>query len=401
MNTKPHQHSSGLTGQLVACALAVVAQLYLPMPVLGALAAEFGMLPAQAGYALTAFSVPYAFGFLVFGPLSDHIGRCRVMSAGLVALSVSSLLLQIAETPTAFLGLRAVQGFAAAAFPPVALAYLAERGTPKQRVWGVAWMSTAFLSAGLLGQMYGALIVPLAGFSRALIPLCVVYLFTAAWLWQGPAGEAHRTSPGKSTGLRFIVVALRDVMGDPQLRRVYGPALVLLLCFVAFYLGLDARLGASLQQLGFNPLAVRLVALPGFFAPLAVAALMPRFGPQRMASAGLTVATAGLALAALMAVMGGPMLVLVASLLLTAGIGVTVPSLIARVAAVALPHCRGMAIAFYTFILFIGASLGPWLAGRSSLLEAGAFFGLLAALMAFAAVISWHQPPAAARQNVA
>jgi YNFM family putative membrane transporter len=401
MNTTPHQHSSWLTGQLLACALAVVAQLYLPIPVLGALAAEFGMLPAQAGYALTAFSVPYAFGFLVFGPWSDHIGRRRVMSAGLVALSVSSLLLQLAETPTAFLVLRAVQGFAAAAFPPVALAYLAERGTPRQRVWGVAWMSTAFLTAGLLGQMYGAFAVPLAGFSRALIPLCVVYLFTAAWLWQGQAGDAPRPSPGQPTGLFSIAAALRDVVGDPQLRRVYGPALVLLLCFVAFYLGLDARLGASLQQSGFNPLAVRLVALPGFFAPLAVAVLMPRFGPHRMAGAGLTVATAGLAFAALMAVMGAPMLVLAASLLFATGIGITVPGLIGRVAAAAPPRCRGMAIAFYTFTLFVGASLGPWLAGRSALLGAGAFFGLLAALMAFAAAVSWHQPPAAARQNVA
>ena len=399
MNTTHIQHSPWLTGQLVLCALAVVAQLYLPIPILSALATEFGMQQAEAGYALTAFSVPYAFGFLVFGPLSDHIGRRRVMTYGLVVLSVSSLLLQLATTPVVFLTLRALQGFAAAAFPPIALAYLAERGTPRQRAWGVSWMSTAFLMAGLLGQMYGAFATPLVGFSKALIPLCVVYLCTAAWLWRGLASDAHVTPAGQPSGLASIFPALRDVVGDPSLRRVYGPALVLLLCFVAFYLGLDARMGVILQQSGFNQFAVRLVALPGFLAPLAVAALIPRFGPHRMAGTGLTVATVGLVLAALTAVAGKPMLVLAASLLFATGIGITVPSLIARVARSAPQHCRGMAIAFYTFTLFIGASLGPWVAGRSSNLGAGTFFGMLAALMALAAAISWSPPPAILSKN--
>jgi len=394
MKKTPIQHASWLTGQLVLCALAVVTQLYLPIPILHALAAEFGMPQAQAGYALTAFSVPYAFGFLVFGPLSDHIGRRSVMTLGLIGLTASSLLLQLAGTPFTFLALRALQGFAAAAFPPVALAFLAERGTPRQRAWGVAWMSTAFLSAGLLGQMYGAFATALVGFRHALIPLCVVYLCTAAWLWRGLASNAHITPAGQPGGLRSLLPALRDVLSEPRLRRVYGPALMLLLCFVAFYLGFDARMGALLQQAGVTPFAVRAIALPGFLAPLAVAALMPRFGPQHIAGTGLTVATIGLTLAALMALMGEPLLVLAASVLLSTGIGITVPGLIARVASVAPPHCRGLAIAFYTFTLFIGASLGPWVASYTEDLDAGTFFGLLATFMALAAAISWHQPPA-------
>jgi FtsH-binding integral membrane protein len=50
--------------------------------------------------------------------------------------------------------------------------------------------------------------------------------------------------------------------------------------------------------------------------------------------------------------------------------------------------------AFYTFTLFIGASLGPWVASYTEDLDAGTFFGLLATFMALAAAISWHQPPA-------
>lgn len=388
----PVQYSPWLTGQLVLCALAVVAQLYLPIPILKQLTAEFGMRPVDAGYALTAFSATYALGFLVFGPLSDRIGRRTVMLLGLVALSASSLVLLLVSTPGAFLALRALQGFFAASYPPVAIAYLAERGTPRQRAWGVAWISTAFLMAGLLGQMYGAFASRFVGFGVALLPLCVVYLWTAAVLWR--AHDPRATPSAGVVGWASMSQALRDVMGDPRLHRVYGPALFLLMCFVAFYLGLDARMGLALQQSGFNQLAIRAVALPGFMAPLAVAALIPRFGSQRIAGAGLTVATVGLTLAAAAAAIAEPLWVLAASVLFVTGIGITVPALIARVASAAADHRRGMAVAFYTFTLFIGASLGPWIADRTVNLGPGAFFGLLAALMALAAAFSWRPPVA-------
>lgn len=388
MNPMNHlKQSPWHTGLMVLCALAVVAQLYLPIPILKQLADEFGLSSANAGYALTAFSLPYALGFLVFGPLSDRVGRCTVMAWGLVALTVSSLLLQLASTSETFLGLRALQGFAAAAYPPVAIAYLAERGTPRQRTWGMAWISTAFLMAGLLGQIYGASVGKLMHFGMVLLPLCAIYLGTAAMLWR--TTETQAAPATQLVGWSSVGQALKQVVSDPQLRRAYVPALVLLMCFVAFYIGLDARMGLALQQSGFNQLTIRGIALPGFLAPLAVAVLLPRFGPQRIASAGLGVATAGLLCAA---VVTEPLSVLAASVLFVTGIGITVPGLIARVASMAASHYRGMAIAFYTFTLFVGASLGPWVAAHTAHLDSGQFFGLLAVVMAVATAISWGRP---------
>lgn len=375
------------TGQMVLCALAVVAQLYLPIPILKQLADEFGISPANAGYALTAFSLPYALGFLVFGPLSDRVGRRTVMACGLLALTACTLLLQLASTPETFLGLRALQGFAAATYPPVAIAYLAERGTPRQRAWGMAWISTAFLMAGLLGQIYGAFVGKFMHFGVALLPLCVIYLGTAAMLWHAPQTQAAPTP--QAAGWSSVSQALRQVIGDVQLRRAYIPALVLLMCFVTFYIGLDARMGLPLQQSGFSQLNIREIALPGFLAPLAVAMLLPRLAPQRIVSAGLGIATAGLLCAAAVT---APMAVLAASVLFVTGIGITVPGLIARVASTAASHYRGMAIAFYTFTLFVGASLGPWVASQTASLDSRHFFGLLAIIMAVAAAISWSRP---------
>ena len=180
LNSKVSEgHAGSLMAQLVFCALAVVSLLYIPVPIFPLLASTYGLEPGVAGHALGAFGVDYEVGFLVFGPLSDRIGRKKVMVGWLLALAVISIGLALVSTPTWFLVGRALQGLAAASFPPVFLVYLAEGGTPSQRVWGVAWMSIALLSAGLLRQIYGATVAVQWGFGWALVPLVTIYVATA------------------------------------------------------------------------------------------------------------------------------------------------------------------------------------------------------------------------------
>lgn len=378
------RHTTSLLMQMVFCALAVVSLLYIPVPILPLLATAYQLPQEQAGLALSAFAFAYATGFMVFGPLSDRLGRRAVMVGGLVLLAVITLGLAWVATPGLFIAGRALQGFAAASFPPVALAYLSERGTPKQRVWGVAWMSTAFLSAGLLGQIYGSVVASRWGFSWALIPLIVVYALTALRLAAAPeSNETRRPQSPFWEGYRQIFTLL----GNPALRRVYLPALLLLMSFVTFYIGLDIHLGTAFEGHGINGLQARGLALPAFFAPLLAPRLIRLWGPHRVATAGLTLAAIGLALCA-----GAGekriTLLLAASVIYVAGVAISVPGLIARIAATTSPEVRGLAVSFYTFVLFIGASLGPWLANSSRAWPVESLFLLLATGLGATAIFS-------------
>src|SRR5690606_18290105 len=100
---------------------------------------------------------------------------------------------------------------------------------------------------------------------------------------------------------------------------------------------------------------------------------------------GLLIATSGLALSA-WAGDGHLYGLLAASVVFVAGIGISVPGLIARVASVAEAPMRGLAVAFYTFVLFVGASLGPWLAQQTAHWPTGQAFLLLAILLGAAAL---------------
>ncbi len=378
------QHTITLLVQMVFCALAVVSLLYIPVPILPLLATAYQLPQEQAGLALGAFGIAYATGFLVFGPLSDRIGRREVMVGGLALLALVTLGLAWVTTPGLFITGRALQGFAAASFPPVALAYLSERGTPGQRIWSVAWMSTAFLSAGLVGQIYGSAVAGRWGFGWALIPLAVIYAATALRLISAPDSDrAARPLASMSKGYRPIF----SLLGDPALRRVYLPASLLLMSFVAFYIGMDMHLGDAIEEQGISRMQARGVALPAFLAPLLAAKLISRWGAHRVATTGLSVAALGLVLCA-----GAGEerihLLLAASIVYVAGVAISVPGLIARIAAVTSPEARGLAVSFYTFVLFVGASLGPWLGNSSRAWQVESLFLVLAAGLGAAAVYS-------------
>src|SRR5215207_10461521 len=74
---------------LVATALFVLTQLYASIPLLGPVSTTFG---GDSTFALsTAFSVTYAAGFLIWGPVSDRYGRKKVMAIAIGVLSVATL----------------------------------------------------------------------------------------------------------------------------------------------------------------------------------------------------------------------------------------------------------------------------------------------------------------------
>jgi len=360
----------------------VVSLLYLPVPILDLLANSYGITTAQATDGLSAFGFAYASGFLIFGALSDRLGRKVVLVCGLVALTLVTVVLPFVANWQGFIALRILQGLAAATFPPVALAYLSERGTSAQKMKAIAWMSTAFLAAGILGQVYAVQVVLPLGLDWALFGLAAIYLATALRLMFI---QNEKPNAGTNSWLDTYKPILFLFRGR-ALRRVYLSALLLLLCFVTFYLALDSYLGEALQQQGIDKMQMRLVALPAFALTLFAPKLIVRLkGPNNVVMLGLAIASFGLLLAAFFTRPGvtwHPVWILASSVVFVAGVALSVPSLIARTATVSEAATRGIAVSFYTFVLFVGASFAPFLLRVSSQFSLAGILLLLSALLA-------------------
>ena len=363
----------------------VVGQLYTALPLLGRFGHSWTTTAGSAGATVTAFSLGYAFGFLLSGPVSDRVGRRRVILAGLIATSVATALFAGAPNEPAGVTLRVLQGMCAASFAPPALAYLADRIEPNRRVAATTWLTSSFLAAGVLGQVFAQTVAENLDWRT-------VYWISAVLL-AGGAALLALVLDGRQIGQVASTAAVYRAMG----RLLTRPALVLLLAttatvlcgFVALYAGLQLAGPSGIAGAPHKLLELRAGALPAMIGIPLSAALTARIDPARRVCLALTAAGAVSVVMALLDLADDLSMPVLVMLLLgfVAGIAMAVPSLVQAIGARS-GAARGAGVALYTFVLFIGASLGPALASATAGHGFAAVAGCVGALSACGAVLA-------------
>jgi len=137
---------------IAAGALIVSFQIYFPVPLIPQLADHYGVSLSAAGWISGAFGLSYAVGFMIFGPLSDSLGRKRMMVWGMVPLIVATAALWQVTSFEGVIAWRIVQGVAAATFAPTAVVYIADSVPQNLRPTALAAIGGSFLSSALLGR---------------------------------------------------------------------------------------------------------------------------------------------------------------------------------------------------------------------------------------------------------
>ena len=365
--------------------LAVVAQLYLSIPLLSTLERTFNVSRGAASWFGSAFGFAYAVGFLIFGPLSDRYGRKRVFVPGLFVLAATTLATGFASSFAILILLRVAQGFAAATFAPAALSYLSDVLPPQMRTTGIAFMTTGFLLAGILGQIYAEVLSLAYGWSAVFWVLAALYTLLFILAMRLPAGAP----PDASLSALDVYRNMVRLMRNGSLLAAYAAALTLLFTFVAMYSGLGSYLQGSFGVNREQLLFVRLAGVPGMLLSPLAGPFVARFGSKRVIMAALSAAALGLIFEAV----SGPLWwVVAASALFVAGIAVAVPALIGFVGNLA-GAARGAGIALYTFVLFVGASLGPLAATWLQPLGFAPLYGFLALTLLIATFLLMFTQP--------
>ena len=349
---------SSATATLVVTALLVLTQLYAAIPLLAPISAD---LHGNATVALsTAFSLTYAAGFLIWGPVSDHYGRRRTMALALGILTVSTGCCALAPSLPALAALRTVQGLSASGFAPVALAYLSEALAPHRRAGAIGAMSTSFLVAGIVGQVLASLVALHLGW-RWFFPLCGGLLAVALATVLAVVHDAAHASGPSGSSLRGQFASLGRLALRPAVLALSLAHVTLLMVFVAMYTGI----GGHLESLGMRPstiILIRLAALPAMFLSLGAGQFAARRSWAQIARLGFGVSALGMLGEALLA---GSLVGLVAcSVVYVAGVALAAPAMISLYGQVSAPN-RGSGMALNGFILFVGTSAGPLLATSS------------------------------------
>ena len=376
---------SSATATLVVTALLVLTQLYAAIPLLAPISAD---LHGNATVALsTAFSLTYAAGFLIWGPVSDHYGRRRTMALALGILTVSTGCCALAPSLPALAALRATQGLSASGFAPVALAYLSEALEPPRRAGAIGAMSTSFLVAGIVGQVLASLVALHLGW-RWFFPLCGGLLAVALAAVLAVVHDAAHASGPSGSSLRGQFASLGRLALRPAVLALSLAHVTLLMVFVAMYTGI----GGHLESLGMQPstiILIRLAALPAMFLSLGAGRFAARRSWAQIARLGFGVSALGMLGEALLA--GSLAGLVAASVVYVAGVALAAPAMISLYGQVSAPN-RGSGMALNGFILFVGTSAGPLLATSSPTFRAltlaltGILVLALAAVTAFKAL---------------
>ncbi|MCS7464893.1 MFS transporter [Paenibacillus doosanensis] len=345
--------------------LAVMSSLYVTIPLIPLFAEKYDLMPSQATAAGSVFSLGFAAGCLAYGALSDRYGRKRVIVLGLLALALISLLLGTVDRFGWIVALRGLQGAAAAAFSPVALAYAVEMFPESRRVTTIGFISTGFLVAGIVGQVLSGMISPHYGASAIFYVLAAVYALTFVLVLRLlPNGDIIRPQASILEPLKQIGPVIRQ----KNLLLAYSVAFVLLMSFVSMYTVLGSYLSGS--DFGLDAghiLAIRSLGIIGMMVSPFAGRLAKQFRVRSVLFGGLLISVIGLLV---MGWLHQVWLIAGTSVLFAAGIALAVPSLVALVGRLG-GAARGIAVSVYTFILFAGTSVGPVLS--IALMNAGSY----------------------------
>lgn len=251
-------------------------------PFLPVIARGLGVTLAEAG---RLASVQGGVGLLapLFGHLSDHYGRRRVMEGALLFMALAALLMALTGTYLPALLAFAGFGLAKALYDPALLAYVGDAVPYAQRGRAMAITELAWSFAWFFGVPLGGLLIERAGLRllwwgiAGLLVLAA--LATRRWL---PPARRPRT-PGQAEPLPWQTLLRRRPV---QAALVTGFAMLFGIenVFILYGAFLEERFGLALGALGLISVVVSGAEL---LAEGGAAVLTDRLGKKRSVVGGL------------------------------------------------------------------------------------------------------------------
>ncbi|KUP25947.1 MFS transporter [Paenibacillus sp. DMB5] len=383
MHENSGKRFSLITAIFFWCGLVIVSGVYITIPLISVFTGAFNVSISQAAWAGSAFSFCYALGFLLFGPLSDRYGRKQIIIFGLIVLTIVTPLVGLATNLSWLIALRAIQGLVAATFAPAAISYVVETFPAEKRITTTAYISTSFLVSGIVGQVLSSLISQYWGWSYVFYLLGAVYLITTILVMNYvPVGKANSTHGSVLDSFKQF----RKVFTQKPLLLSYIIAITLFFAFVGMYTTLGSYLSESFGLDSQGILYVRCVGILGMLVSPFSGQLVAKFGLNAIIRVGLALAVVGLAV---MGVSSNLAFLVVMSIVFVAGISITVSNIISLIGQLG-GAARGAAISMSSFILFLGATLGPIVA--TSILKGSSYllaFEMLALVLGIGLIASF------------
>lgn len=188
------------TTLIVTCATVFLAQLGMSiyLPALPDIARDLGADASRVSWGLSVYLIGMALPMLLWGSLSQRLGRKPVLLAALGLYGLGNLALPLGTTVEAFLTLRLIQGIGASGISVMARVLIRDSFSGDLLAKALSWISIAFVIALGIGQYLGSLIQAAFGWEAIFQGLGAVSLVMAAAVSRARFPTLAQTSNGQS-----------------------------------------------------------------------------------------------------------------------------------------------------------------------------------------------------------
>ena len=326
------------------------------LPSLPTIVAVFDSGAATAQLTVTLFLAGLAVSQLVWGPLSDRLGRRRVLLAGLTLYALAGAACALVPGIRALIAARIVQALGAGSGPVIARAMVRDLYEPARAARMLAAMGTAQALTPILAPLIGGWVHALAGWQAVFLVQAgfgAVFLLTAAQVV--PETNVYAGTRATEPGGRRLAMLL----GHPRYLAYVAAAALMFGGQFAFITGssfaLIGLLGVSPTTYGLCFAGVATGLMAGNFVSVKIGA---RFGIDAMLRAGTTI---GAATGLVMASLAWAGVATVASVIVPMfgfafGLGFVLPNAAAG-AIGPFPRMAGLASAVLGFVQLTGSAL--------------------------------------------
>ena len=355
-----------ITVALFAAGLATFALIYSTQALLPEFSRVFSVSAAQSTLSVSLTTIALGMALLVAGPLSEVVGRTRLIHLSLAASAVVGIGCAVAPTWEVLLGLRLLQGVALAGLPAVATAYLREELQPGTHARAAGLYIGATALGGMTGRLVTGPIAEVAGWRWALAAVAAIALVCAVVVRVLlPASRNFVPAPAR---IGHLLAMTRRALGDRALLALYGIGACSAGAFVAVYNAVGFRLTSPPLDLGLGVAGLVFLVYPlGTLGSMVAGRLADRFSRRAVVPVGCLITVAGI----LLTLVGSLPVIVLGLAVMTAGFfavhGVAsgwVPSRAHAGGAAA-----GQAASLYLFAYYLGASAfgsltgGVWTVG--------------------------------------
>ena len=228
----------------------------LVQPAMLAITKEFGVSSSWAPSSMSFYLLGGACVAWLLGPLSDRIGRKKVLLAGVLFFVVCCLLILLTQNIESFLALRFLQGIGLTVISAVGYAAIQETFEERDAIKVMALMANISLLAPLLGPVVGAALIDHVSWHWGFIGIA----FLAFLSWFGLKAKMPESQVSiRKQPLSHILYDFKQVYKN---KRFLGMTLALPMVSMPLMLWIALSPVMLVEELGFSSMQYGLAQFP-------------------------------------------------------------------------------------------------------------------------------------------